>query len=285
MTYSTTDIRQFLAETFNDGELTDLCFDNFREVYNSFGSGMTKGQKIQLLIEYCDQHESMLTLLELTRKARPERFAKRFAPVTSDLRANVVAVCGRGGEIVGTGFVAGERLVLTCAHVVQVAGGKPGHTVAVRFHFGGQRMNAIVASEYWRPPESDDIAGLQLEADLPAGVAPALIGDTEGIAGHPFRAFGYPSVGEIEGIWATGKIEGMVTEEGRQLIQLSSPNLAQGMSGGPLSDETRQQVVGMVTAVFNLNATTKHRDTSFATPAETLREVCPILGGSRGSNR
>ena len=42
---STADIRQFLAESFNDEELSTLCFDYFRDVYDDFASGMTKGQK------------------------------------------------------------------------------------------------------------------------------------------------------------------------------------------------------------------------------------------------
>ena len=35
-------IRQLLNEAFDDGEITDLCFDNFRPVYDRFSEGMDK---------------------------------------------------------------------------------------------------------------------------------------------------------------------------------------------------------------------------------------------------
>ena len=53
MAPTTADIRKFLTELFNDEELTSLCYDYFRDVYLDFALGMSKGQKIQRLIEYC----------------------------------------------------------------------------------------------------------------------------------------------------------------------------------------------------------------------------------------
>ena len=46
-------IRDLLSATFSDGELTTLCFDYFHSVYENFGTGMGKGQKIQLLLDHC----------------------------------------------------------------------------------------------------------------------------------------------------------------------------------------------------------------------------------------
>jgi hypothetical protein len=70
------DIRRFLTEAFSDEEITTLCFDQFRLVYDSFGSGMTKGQKIQLLIEHCERHDEWPVLLPLLQRERPRRFAQ-----------------------------------------------------------------------------------------------------------------------------------------------------------------------------------------------------------------
>jgi S1-C subfamily serine protease len=197
----------------------------------------------------------------------------------ADIGASIVSLQDAKGRIAGTGFVAGERLVLTCAHVVVQAGGAPGKTVMVRFHLNGEIRPVLVSPQAWQPPDGDDVAGLQLDSDLPAGVLPLALSQAEWSAGHSFRAFGYPVMvmGKYEGLWATGEIKGLVQEAGgRQMLQLASFELDQGMSGGPVWDETRRQVVGMVTAVYYPpGQASKHRDTAFATPTETLRRVCP----------
>jgi len=98
--------------------------------------------------------------------------------------------------------------------------------------------------------------------------------------GHAFRVLGYPKIdgATIEGLWATGKIEGIVRDATRETLQLTSQNLAQGMSGAPVLNEATHCVVGMVNAVYHPDKiTTKHRDTAFATPSEILKRVCPTL--------
>ena len=40
--------------------------------------------------------------------------------MSASLDSSVVAILGPKGGIVGTGFVAAESLILTCAHVVKV---------------------------------------------------------------------------------------------------------------------------------------------------------------------
>jgi sulfatase modifying factor 1 len=78
---ATTDVRQFLTETFSDEELSTLCFDYFRDVYDDFASGMTKGQKIQILIERCERHGVLPNLLAAIQRARPEQYKGRFPQV------------------------------------------------------------------------------------------------------------------------------------------------------------------------------------------------------------
>ena len=202
------------------------------------------------------------------------------------LETSVVSILHADGHVVGTGFVAGPRLIVTCAHVVQQAGGGPGNKVTVCFHLGYERRPALVLVDYWRPPDKgEDVAVLQVEGELPAGVAPLMLGETAGTDGHPFRAFGYAPFGKLTGLWATGKIQGSVVEsKGRQLIQLESPDLAPGMSGAPVLDEATGKVVGMVTAGSSpAQVTHKHRDLALATPSETLLRVCPQLPAPRRS--
>jgi hypothetical protein len=73
---STAAIRNLLTAAFNDDDLTILCFDHFRPVYEQFSAGMTKSQKIQLLIEYCGRNRSFDQLLALVREHNPAQFAQ-----------------------------------------------------------------------------------------------------------------------------------------------------------------------------------------------------------------
>jgi formylglycine-generating enzyme len=82
MAPTTADIRKFLTELFSDEELTSLCYDYFRDVYLDFALGMSKGQKIQRLIEYCGHHGATPNLLAAMASERPTLYADRFgAPV------------------------------------------------------------------------------------------------------------------------------------------------------------------------------------------------------------
>ena len=78
MTYDTPQIRQFLTNAFSDEELSTFCFDHFPEVYNGFSIGMTKGQKVQLLIEYCQYHSLFPNLAAALQRVRPEQYARYF---------------------------------------------------------------------------------------------------------------------------------------------------------------------------------------------------------------
>jgi hypothetical protein len=78
MAPTTADIRKFLIELFNDEELTILCYDYFRDVYDDFALGMSKGQKIQLLIDYCGRREAISNLLAAMAAERAAQYAARF---------------------------------------------------------------------------------------------------------------------------------------------------------------------------------------------------------------
>jgi hypothetical protein len=71
-------IRKLLTAAFSDPELTNLCFDHFREVYETFSSGMSKPQKIQHLLEHCQRNLEVERLLELVQAQNPRQYA-RFA--------------------------------------------------------------------------------------------------------------------------------------------------------------------------------------------------------------
>ncbi len=79
----TADIRQFLFDFFNDEELSTLCFDFFPDVHDNFAAGMTKQQKVIMLLKYCQQQEIVPNLIAALQRVRPEPYAKRFpqAPI------------------------------------------------------------------------------------------------------------------------------------------------------------------------------------------------------------
>lgn len=71
-------IRQFLNDYFNDSEFTTFCFDYFLNVYQNFTDGMNKGQKIQLLLDYCLRQGKMPHLLANLQKERSEQYTAVF---------------------------------------------------------------------------------------------------------------------------------------------------------------------------------------------------------------
>jgi hypothetical protein len=67
-------IRTLLTAAFSDEELTTLCFDHFRPVYQDFGTGMSKGQKIRRLLDYCNRHGRVAELLDCVRERNPAQY-------------------------------------------------------------------------------------------------------------------------------------------------------------------------------------------------------------------
>jgi hypothetical protein len=74
-------IRQMLLAAFNDRELTTLCFDRFRAVYEGLRRGMSKEDKVCHLIDYClyqDQVDVLLVEVKRRNPAQYNRFAGRL---------------------------------------------------------------------------------------------------------------------------------------------------------------------------------------------------------------
>jgi hypothetical protein len=75
--YDTNTIRQLLNAAFDDEELTTLCFDYFRDVYEAFSTGMSKHDKIQRLIEHCERQRRFDELLTHVKERNPHQY-RRF---------------------------------------------------------------------------------------------------------------------------------------------------------------------------------------------------------------
>ncbi|MFJ8027855.1 trypsin-like peptidase domain-containing protein, partial [Streptomyces sp. NPDC096311] len=188
---------------------------------------------------------------------RPERF--------------LVRVLGAGNAPVGVAFVAGEREIVTCAHVVNVALGRdrrvataPGPAwLHVEFPFAGEAGDSVIRAvrvAAWLPLEGvpfelRDVAGLRLSEELPLGVeAATLISSDDGPAGErrvgvwgPNKGMhGKPRMGNAAGrlMGAYDQVRHQVDGDLRGIFRVQS-----GYSGGPVWDQSTGQVVGIVQAV------------------------------------
>ncbi len=93
--WNTAAIRDMLTAAFSDEGLTDLCFDYFPAVYEDFGSGMSKRQKIQRLLEYCARHEQLDRLVSLVSDLNPAQYARFRAELRSTAAERGVAIGGQ----------------------------------------------------------------------------------------------------------------------------------------------------------------------------------------------
>ncbi|GLX50747.1 hypothetical protein Shyhy01_36970 [Streptomyces hygroscopicus subsp. hygroscopicus] len=178
---------------------------------------------------------------------------------------------GTSDEAVGVGFVVGDKQIVTCAHVVNVALGrqKPdrheppeGARVQVEFVLlgdaeGGPVRNCRVSA--WDPPsvagsEGRDVAGLTVVGgdELPSRAGPARLLDARP-SDTDVSAFGYPRspARGVNGAWSACVLRGAV---GGGLIQLDAGSEAAlraqpGYSGSPVvvKDRWGDAVVGMLT--------------------------------------
>ena len=73
------DIRRFLMAFFNDEELDTLCFDHFPAVRANFTVGMTKDQRVKLLVDHCHHHGQFQALSDALARERPEQWSGRWS--------------------------------------------------------------------------------------------------------------------------------------------------------------------------------------------------------------
>jgi signal transduction histidine kinase len=215
-------------------------------------------------------------------------------------RENFTVRVLRGGSAApaGVGFVVGSREVITCAHVINVALGRPirdqtlpGAEARVQVDFpmlgdadGGPSRSCKVVT--WVPPSAvgvrgGDVAGLELVGeDLPAGAVPARLVITDardiqvslyGFPGNPPRRFG----GALTTCWVRGAVGGgalQLDSAGESAIRVQP-----GYSGSPavVAGELADAVVGMLAIAGDDESS---RD-AYAIPASQLIDAWPDLLG------
>jgi TIR domain/Trypsin-like peptidase domain len=201
------------------------------------------------------------------------------------LDVSLVRIHTPDGHVVGAGFFVGERHILTCAHVVARALGldddapeKP--QAPITFDVPRVAPNQLLSARVvlWRPPRTtggDDIAGLELLDDPPAGTQPAPLAQVKDLWDHPFGAFGFPD-GDDNGRWATGRLLGsQLITNWVQIEDVKETGFAvgPGFSGTPVWDTQVEAVVGMVVAAEKRT----NLKTAFAIPVDVLARSWPLL--------
>lgn len=181
---------------------------------------------------------------------------------TSALEAAVIQVRDGQGRPVGAGFLVGDELALTCAHVVHAAlgtpqGGEPatGALIEVTFPLlrapagapaGEQRLRAQV--EHWVPPQpsgAGDVAVLRLSTTVP-GSRPLLLADEPEVWQHSARVFGFPA-GRPGGVWHKAVLRARQAGGWVQAdLDGGGYRVSRGFSGSPVWDERLEAVVGMM---------------------------------------
>lgn len=183
-------------------------------------------------------------------------------------------------EPVGTGFIVAEKLIVTAYHVLVGALRLPSGTVLssetrvrVRFPFAHIEKDAVV-TEY--TSIDADIAILRV-AELPGSHGIAVLGSSTDCAGDRFVSVGYRAIsGGAVGTIAPPELE--PTRAPYPRLVLRSDQIDKGMSGAPVLDLDQDRVVGMVVSTwYGESASGKDRETSFAAPAEAIKQICGLL--------
>jgi tetratricopeptide (TPR) repeat protein len=199
--------------------------------------------------------------------------------MTTQLEPSIVRIREPNGQVVGVGFLVGERQALTCAHIVaQALGlldntlGMPEGEVMLDFPLVAPVHTLTANVVHWWLDR--DFAELQLNSDPPSNVQPVCLVTADDLWGHAFRAFGFPS-GYEDGVWTSGVLRGRTAAGWVQIEDIKEPGywVQPGFSGTPVWDEQLNGVVGMAVATDTDRAT----KAAFMIPTQALIEASPEL--------
>ncbi|MFN8466340.1 MAG: serine protease [Caldilineaceae bacterium] len=192
------------------------------------------------------------------------------------LLSAVVQLLTANDQVAGTSFAVFPRgLIVTCAHVVNVALGRDAQaaekpSTAVRVTFAGTRRAGEGEIIAWSPYAQLDVAVLRVQEELLDGVLPLELSDLADLRNRPFRVYGFPNrVGYEAGRFARGEV-GDRRIDGK--LQAHSQELRQGDSGSFVQELQLGRIIGMVSAVD------PGEERAVLIPARTIVQVCPEIG-------
>lgn len=175
----------------------------------------------------------------------------------------------RDGQPIGVGFLVGDGLVLTCAHLVT------DDRVELDFPVLGERSAARVVHR----PDDLDVVGLRLDR-VPAQARALRVVAADDVRDHRVRTFGVPDR-RPDGVWSQGVVRGAIAA-GRLHIEDDRAHglpMLRGFSGSPVLDDDLGAVVGMVVEV---EARREHR-IGYALTGSLLHDAWPELAAPQPS--
>lgn len=191
-----------------------------------------------------------------------------------------------GGRVPeGCGMLVTDRLVLTCAHVVDPANPTEPPTGPVHVHFPflaeHDPIPAVLVPGGWHPRRdwAGDVAVLELSRPAPPGAEPAPLRRTDAdLFGHTFRCYGFPKGHETGGVPIRGEIVGYAEIDWLQLESVASTGWTTepGFSGSPVWSNTLRGVVGMVAA--RQRPEKADRRVGFAKSLDSIVQLWPGIG-------
>ena len=197
------------------------------------------------------------------------------------LPAAVAQVLGPDGKVAGAGFLVADGVLVTCAHVVELAGGGPGTQVQLCFpHLeGAPRVDGLVLTALWRASEDEDVAVVRL-SNTPPDLRPLPLGSAAGCSGHKVRSYGFPAQAPQAGHLGFGEAGDLLPHSPQRGIHLpltDANDLTTGFSGAPVLDEKTGLVIGMLTEITAPDGYQRGQGVAYVTATQTLREIVPEL--------
>lgn len=191
--------------------------------------------------------------------------------MTSSVEKAVVRIRKADNSIVGAGFLVKEKIVLTCAHVIDDAIGSNKH---ISLDFPRIDPNIFLKADIKFKNSESDIAILELCEDTPSGAMGVDPTSQEDLWGHPFETFGFPNDYD-DGVWASGVCRRPNAKGWLQIedIKDTGYNIETGFSGSPVWDKDLDALVGMIAAVER----DKGKRSAFAIPIKMLITEWPEL--------
>jgi len=188
-------------------------------------------------------------------------------------RSAIFRVLNQAEKGEGTAFLVLPNLLVTCAHVIRACCGNPGETIQLSREGQAKIFSAYISPELW--DETRDVSFLEITEPLPNELTPFTLGPSTDSETHSIMTFGYPL--RETGIIGMGTVRGSIQfENGVDYLQIDSSEIAAGYSGAPVWDTRQRRVIGMVTAIA-IPKDGRMSQVAFATPVETLIEICPLL--------
>jgi 3',5'-cyclic AMP phosphodiesterase CpdA len=205
------------------------------------------------------------------------------APLSEEpgLAGSCVVLRDPAGTPAGLGVLVSPAEVLTCAHVVNRALGRPDGDEAepelpfrVAWPLLDTDTEIAVQVREWSPLGEEDLATLVLQQPFPSDAAPARLGDAAPVPERRLPVFGYPAGrprGQRTEVRFVGTVEGGLLQ--LNTLDATSPDVRAGYSGSPVYDPVTRHVVALMTQAPPPGPS---RD-CLAVPTRKLRLFLPTL--------